>query len=477
MKKIIILAVFALALASCQNEINIDVNPVTEKVHMTAGAGFLQTKSAVVVDGKNRSLAFTAGDQLYVRGELIEPYPQKIVSGYLDIEGTPAEGATSANFSGELSIYVYNSEENQFDASSHVFADPSNPFAECTNIVGILVPKDAVGFTLDIGKNGHFTNKTAATVSDLMSKQLFVYGFYDEGAFPLSTGDDDDHCTPIFNCSVEDLSADTAYQLSYINGFSRNNLDVIQALGSVTSDATGAAAFACYVSEATTASEYHALRFTNTADPSDYKIVELGYNALRSKVYNVEREVSFSSLESPLYSVSAEDVGKVIARNGKIYTNVSAASAESATAIAMIAYVGKRDGVCEHGLAVSLEDIYDYNCTFAETVGDWGVYYWAVTNSILGGSWELPTFEQWQLMLWDYYAEDPAVTDISGFCTKLTAAGGVALGSGSACYYWSNTDGSDEDHAKCLYFDGSKWSSFMDTDKTAYCPIRACFAF
>ena len=130
MKKIIILAVFALALASCQNEINIDVKPVTEIVHMTAGAGFLQTKSSVVVDGKNRSLAFTAGDQLYVRGELIEPYPQKIVSGYLDIEGTPAEGATSANFSGELSIYVYNSEENQFDASSHVFADPSNPFAE-----------------------------------------------------------------------------------------------------------------------------------------------------------------------------------------------------------------------------------------------------------------------------------------------------------------------------------------------------------
>ena len=477
MKKIIILAIFALAMASCQNKIDLDFNLVTDKVHVTTGAGFLQTKSSVVIDGSNRSLSFTAGDQLYVRGVIAGSYPLKIVAGYLDIVGTPAEGATSARFAGDLSVYVYNPDDNVYDASTHEFANASDPFAECTFAVGILVHNEAVGFTVDIGKRGFFSNKTAATVSELMSKQLYVHGFYDEGSFSLSVGDDDDLCTPIFNCYISELSADTNYQLSYLNGFNRNNLDTIETLGYVTSDALGEVKFACYISDATTASEYHALLFANASDPSDYKIVELGYNNLSSKVYNIEREVSFSSLDSPLYSVTAEDIGKVIAGNGNIYDNASAASAAGTTAKAMIAYVGRRDGVCEHGLAISLEDVLEYACTFALTVGDWGLYYWAASNSMLGGSWQLPTFEQWQLMLWGYYAESPEVTDISGFCTRLTDAGGSALGSGNSCSYWTYTDGSDEDHAKCLYYDGSKWSSFLDTPKTENWLIRACFAF
>ena len=102
----------AMTMVSCQREeLIVETTEETgvSKVTVTAGAGIVQTKSAVVKVGTIRSLSFTTGDRLYVRGLITGTDPQKIVAGYLDIEGTPDEGATHADFSGDLSVYVFTS--------------------------------------------------------------------------------------------------------------------------------------------------------------------------------------------------------------------------------------------------------------------------------------------------------------------------------------------------------------------------------
>ena len=172
---------------------------------------------------------------------------------------------------------------------------------------------------------------------------------------------------------------------------------------------------------------------------------------------------------------TAAAVGKVIGADGVIYDDAAAATTAGTTAEAMIAYVGAQPGVCANGLAISLTDIFDYNTTYAQTIGEWGVSYWASSHSIAGGSWRLPSEKDWQYMLWGYYAVAPETTDISGFNTKLTTAGGTALASGSAMSFWSSTESGE--NVKCLYYDGSKWSSFQDKAKTEDWRVRACFAF
>ena len=60
-----------MTMVSCQQEEPIAETPEetgVSQVTVTAGAGIVQTKSAVVTTGSTRSLSFTTGDRLYVRG-------------------------------------------------------------------------------------------------------------------------------------------------------------------------------------------------------------------------------------------------------------------------------------------------------------------------------------------------------------------------------------------------------------------------
>ena len=173
--------------------------------------------------------------------------------------------------------------------------------------------------------------------------------------------------------------------------------------------------------------------------------------------------------------VTPSDVGRVAGADGKIYYNAYAAEYNGTTAVAMIAYVGAVAGVCEHGLAISLTDIQDYNMTYSQAVGEYGIPSWAAAHPLTGATWRLPSFKDWQYMLWGYYVEAPEVTDISSFNIKLSDAGGSKLADGSDMSFWSSTE--DGDNAKCLYYDGSKWSSFQDKAKDEFWRVRACLAF
>ena len=295
-----IAAALATTVISCSSDDYLTEQPAEQPtaepqtVHVTVGAGFADdnngsgtpsTRSAVVTEGTTRKLTFTAGDKLYVRGEITETSPQKIVAGYLDIVGTPASGATTATFSGDLSVYEYNSSTAAYENSSHPFTT-DDPLSECSEADGVLVHKDAVGFD---EKYGEYTPTTASSVDALMTQSLLVYGVYNSlgKQFILNVYDDTQYCTPIFNCIISGLKPNTTYDVTHIyNTNFENAIDGHgSGLGTVISDADGKATFACYgVCEK--AENYHILNFISS-DKSDDRNVYLGTKALTSKVYNI----------------------------------------------------------------------------------------------------------------------------------------------------------------------------------------------
>ena len=221
---------------------------------------------------------------------------------------------------------------------------------------------------------------------------------------------------------------------------------------------------------------------TITAVDVTSQLAALGYTVTRSA--RIDGPDSNGDSEPDYYTwtytvapspFTAAPVGKVIGADGNIYDDVATAEAAPTTALAMIAYVGAQPGICANGLAISLTDIESYNMTYAQAIGEYGIPQWASNHPVTGGSWRLPSEKDWQFMLWGYYAVAPETTDISGFNTKLTTAGGTALASGGEISFWSSTESGD--NVKCLYYDGSKWSSFQDKAKTEDWRVRACFAF
>ena len=292
--KMMLCLAFALATACSQEFFLMDEAPKT--VHITVGAnmGEPQTRSAVVTEDGTRTLTFTAGDRLYVWGRITGTDPQKIVAGDLDMVSTPADGATTVSFSGDLSVYGYNSSEDRYDASSHTFST-DDPLGECTVAYGTLVHKDAVGFTVGADKWGEYSSRVASTVDDLMTTMLCVQGTYNSGtkSFPLSVDlsgySSDEYCAPIFNCTISGLKPNTTYAVSHIRSTSfENALDAHgNDLGTITSDAEGNTTFACY-SVCVKAEKYHVLNFLSD-DYTDDRNVYLGSKALADKVYNITR--------------------------------------------------------------------------------------------------------------------------------------------------------------------------------------------
>lgn len=187
----------------------------------------------------------------------------------------------------------------------------------------------------------------------------------------------------------------------------------------------------------------------------------------------------------------ALEVGMVIGSDGKYYADKAAAEAvEGVTAEAMIAYLGKVDGVCDTGLAIALEDVgnandeYTWdasgtnngNMTAAEIVVDWASYH--PINGDTSG-WRLPSAYDWQHMFQgcggDTYTE-PLTNEMAfshgDFRTKLKAAGGDSADMQSN-YYWSSTEYNSDLAWYYNFFTGKFWWF----RKSGNFSVRAVLAF
>lgn len=361
-----ILALVVFAAVSCEVgglEPEQPKGPVSN-IHVKMGASILSTKSVVVTSGSDRTLNFYEGDRLYVRGLITGTSPQKIVAGYLSIDG---EYGTSVTFKGDLDIFV--EDGGAYVPGTHDFGD--EPLEQCSDILGILVHAGAEGFTVDASsKVGSYTTAVAFSVNDLMTQCLPVYGYYDNGSIPLSVGDADDCCHPIFNCTLSGLTPEATYTLVYRNGNDIASIDFTQTLGTITADNTGYVAFACYVSGTTTANEYHGFLLTNTTDDTDIKIASLGTKALRSKVYNVTRAAG------SLITLTAE-TGAVTLNNNDVLTGTG--GADTHVTIADGATVTLKDVTIN-----SIPDNNDHRWAGITCAGDAHINI-AGTNTVKGG--------------------------------------------------------------------------------------------
>ena len=175
-----------------------------------------------------------------------------------------------------------------------------------------------------------------------------------------------------------------------------------------------------------------------------------------------------------LYNLGTYNVGYVVGANGNVYGNSSSASSAGTTAVAMIAYVGAIAGVCEHGLAISLD------LPLSGT--------WAEANTYVSGltavpyaTWRLPTIADWQYMFigcgaTGSYSATPTTLSSAEINAKITAADGTGAVLAD-CDYWTATESGSAVWSINFSADGNTATFNSGTDKTGSCRPRAVLAF
>ncbi len=268
-------------------------------------------------------LEFSAGDKLYVYGN---HDTVGFFAGTLDMvsEGT---------FSG--TIYTTNPYDGTADA-----------LLSGASLVGaLLLPNDfgtykylsisGSGCSTEVSLNPNRVFTTSKTTA--LEQFSYEYSFGYSSGFALTPDN------AILNFTITGLTPSTEVNVALTGP---NDLNISE---KVTTNASGTATFAIGIKSSTDLNNL-SLTVGGNAIPlaSGSKTLEAG------KIYNINRSVVFSN-------ATAEDVGKVIGANGRIYTNVSAASAAGTTAVAMIAYVGSAGSVdtgngVYKGLAIAMSD-------------------------------------------------------------------------------------------------------------------------
>ena len=172
-----------------------------------------------------------------------------------------------------------------------------------------------------------------------------------------------------------------------------------------------------------------------------------------------------------LAEATAEDLGKIVGADGKIYaTKADAEAVATGNAVAMIAYVGTASD-CAHGLAIALAD--------ESGTKNYGAAGTACSGkaAVTGGTWRLPSEKDWQYMFIGCGSSESysaptweMENSYSGLASKLATAQGEALQSD---YYWSSTEYNSSD-AWDFSFDEGKW---FHSDKSIEDHVRACLAF
>jgi hypothetical protein len=170
-----------------------------------------------------------------------------------------------------------------------------------------------------------------------------------------------------------------------------------------------------------------------------------------------------------LAEATAEDLGKIVGADGKIYATKAAAEAvASGNAVAMIAYVGSETGddTYKNGLAIALADESNSNWNTAKSTCEGKS---AVTNA----AWQLPSQNQWKAM---FSANGGNEGQYTGLNTAITTAGGTAL-QGTPPYWSSTPSGYDDGTAYNVLLGGGGAEWYRDFYEETRYRVRACLAF
>ena len=190
---------------------------------------------------------------------------------------------------------------------------------------------------------------------------------------------------------------------------------------------------------------------------SEKETVTLQYNG-RLKVKGVKATSDEAAAEAlPALSITSPSVGQVIGSDGKNYAAASVPS--GVTKVAMIAYVSG-----SNGLAIALADEGSLNWETAKSTCE------AKTPAFTGGTWKLPSQDDWKQMFSANGGSDESYT---GLNTAITTAGGTALPEFGV--YWSSTpNGGDRAWLVNLYPGAAEWD-YVNVSNVSR--VRACLAF
>ena len=168
------------------------------------------------------------------------------------------------------------------------------------------------------------------------------------------------------------------------------------------------------------------------------------------------------------------NIGKIIATNGCIYENASAATTAGTVAAGMIAYLGSASD-CTHGLAIALTDESD-----TKSFGNAGLAASQKnTDMPVGcGTWRIPSMSDWQYMFLACRKEGDASSaegdmKIAGFQEKISSVG---TGFADNTDYWTATPTNNES-ACFVRFSGGTQCSFQSQDRMSTLKVRAVLAF
>ena len=125
-----------------------------------------------------------------------------------------------------------------------------------------------------------------------------------------------------------------------------------------------------------------------------------------------------SAVAASTLNLTSPAVGQLIGSDGKNYTTLPS----GVTAVAMIAYVSG-----SNGLALALTD--DAFCKWSEALD----YAAAHTPVFTGGTWEVPSLEEWKQM---FTANGGSERSAEGLQTAITNAGGESVDN----FYWTRTE-------------------------------------
>lgn len=213
----------------------------------------------------------------------------------------------------------------------------------------------------------------------------------------------------------------------------------------------------------------YAVTFAEGTDPNEWTAdpaagvtkgtpVTVTYTGAK-KVIGVKAE---KKAATPSLSLTNPVVGQVIGSDGKNYAAANVPS--GVDKVAMIAYVSG-----SNGLAIALADESSLNWTTAKSTCE------AKTPAFTGGTWKLPTQDEWKNMFKAFGGNNAKYT---GLNNALAAAGGNGSELQTGDSYWSSSE-IDENKAYLLYLLSSDGDTdwYDDSDKNIPYRVRACLAF
>ena len=421
------------ACSSDDNEIVNTENPTNTKgyalpvtVNVTRQGEDATTRATYNDNGDGTgSLAFSAGDKLFVMGDH---------TGAGQFAGTLDYDAVSGKFSG--TVYTQNSYEGTADAL----------FTAANDVRGILLPADyesygafsIVGSGYEANFNFDFKKGFAPTKAAAVEQFSLELTFSYSSGFALA---------PMFALASFTISGLTANKKVEVS-FDTDGAGVIS--GNVTTSAEGVATFAIGVFPGSNLEDC-----TLTVDGNNIALPTKEAEA--GKIYNISRSAK-------AHALSTSVVGEIVGSDGMAYAVADKDKMPSGvTAAGMVAY---KNG--SNGLVIALADEAN-TMNWSTATGASGAA--AHTPVVTGGTWKLPSKAEWNQMFG--YDADADIANYFNLNTAISTAGGTELQDG---LYWSSTEFEDGIAYEVeLDLGSAYWHNNGDEDD-AHC-VRACLAF